>query len=114
MSLITRSQRQRITYWEPLEANAYGEPRWGAPVEYTARVDAKIMQIIGASDTLVLSRYQLITQVLLEVGGVVVLGEIGSISYWADPKANLNAYEILAVASTPNLRNTETLFECWA
>lgn len=114
MSLITRSQRQKITFWPPLAANQHGEPQFGPPVEYTARVDAKIMQVIGSDTTMKLSRYQLITQVLLEVGGVVVLGEIGSISYWADPKANLNAYEILAVASTPNLRNTETLFECWA
>jgi hypothetical protein len=79
-----------------------------------ARVDSKIMQVMGPHDTMVISRWQLITNSLLEIGGIVVLGELSSISYWSDPKENLNAYEVLAVSTTPNLRNTETLNEAFA
>lgn len=113
MSLITRCQRQRLVYFAPKQSNSYGEKQWHAPVEYTCRWDAKNTEIIGADATMVLSRNALITQVLLEVGGIVVLGELVNISYWAEATQNLGAYEILAVSSTPNIRNTETLYEAF-
>ena len=112
-NLIKKAQKQVITYWPPLQSNSHGEPVWGTAVQYTARIDAKIMQIIGASDTMVLSRHQLITQVLLATGGIVVFSPLASVTYTTAPKSNPGAYEILAVASTPDLRNRYTLFEAY-
>lgn len=114
MSLITRCQRQTLCYWAPLTSNQYGEPRWEPPVEMACRWDDKSMQIQAADGTMVLSRVEIISAAPLVVGGVVILGELSGVSYWVDAKANLGAYEILKTAITPNIRNTESLYEAWA
>jgi len=112
-NLINKCQRQTLCYFAPKQSNSHGEKQWEAPVEYTCRWDAKNTEIIQADATMVLSRNALITEVLLEVGGIVVLGELSGISYWAEATQNLGAYEILAVSSTPDLRNRHTLFEAF-
>ena len=112
-NLINKVQKQRLVYFAPKQSNSHGEKQWQAPVELSCRWDAKNTQVISSSDTMVLSRNALITEVLLEVGGIVVLGELANISYWAEAPQNPGAYEILAVASTPDLRNRRTLFEAY-
>lgn len=112
-NLINRVQKQRLVYWAPKQSNSHGEKQWEAPVELKCRWDGKNTQVIGADATMVLSRNALITEVLLDVGGIVVLGELDNISYWAEAPQNPGAYEILAVSSTPDIRNRRILFEAF-
>lgn len=112
-NLINRVQKQRLVYFKPKQSNSHGEKQWEAPVEYKCRWDAKNTTVMAADATMVLSRNALITEVLLEVGGIVVLGELSGISYWAEATQNPGAYEILAVSSTPDLRNRKILYEAF-
>jgi hypothetical protein len=112
-NLINRVQKQKLVYFAPKQSNSHGEKQWHAPVEYTCRWDGKNTEIIASDATMVLSRNALITEVLLEVGGIVVLGELSGISYWAEATQNLGAYEILAVSSTPDIRNRKVLYEAF-
>ncbi|MFN7318862.1 MAG: hypothetical protein ACK5S6_05070 [bacterium] len=113
MSLITRCQRQTVVYWPLIGNNQYGEPVWGPPQQLTCRWDDKSQQIVDPKNTLVVSRAELIIQTEVAVGGIIIKGTLDTVAYWSDPKANLGAYEVLKVSSTPNIRNTETLYEAW-
>ena len=113
MSLITRCQKQTLVYWPPNGTTQSGQPIWGSPVNVKCRWDNNSKQIVTPTQGVVLCRAQIITEYLLAVGGIVALGTLDTISYWADPKANPGAYEIISAMSTPNLRNTEVLYEVY-
>lgn len=113
MSLITRCQRQNVVYWPQIGSNQYGEPIWGPPQQMTCRWDDKVQQVLDPKNTMVMSRAELITESQLAVGGVITKGTIDTVAYWSDPKANSGVYEVIKVSATPNMRNTETLYEAW-
>jgi hypothetical protein len=39
------------------------------------------------------------------------LGTLADTAYWDNPKQNSDVYEVIDSSMTPNLRNTETLYE---
>jgi hypothetical protein len=39
------------------------------------------------------------------------LGTLADTAYWDNPKQNPDVYEVIDSSMTPNLRNTETLYE---
>ena len=111
MSLIKRCQKNSLVYWPLLGSKQTGEPIWGAPVQYTCRWDEMLKEIIGPTGTKVMSSIQTITEVRLGVGGLMRLGTLADTAFWDDPKRNPDVYEILDSSATPNIRNTETLYE---
>lgn len=113
-NIIRKVQRDTLVYWAPKGTSSHGEPTWHAPEQMTARWDDKRVEIIDDTGTTVFSRVELITEVLLEPGGVVCKGTLDTVSYWNEPKANPYAYEVLKSSSTPDFKARRLLYEAWA
>lgn len=111
MSIIDRCQKQTLVYWPRIGTEKTGEAIYGPPVEYTCRWDEMLKIIQTGVDTRVMSKVQTITQVRLAVGGLMRLGTLADTAFWDKPKSNSDVYEILDSSATPNLRNTQTLYE---
>lgn len=114
MSLVKRAQRQSLVYWAPKIASSHGATRYYEPVILACRWDGKVQQIITETGESKISKVELITEKLLEVGGVVFLGSQADLKYPHTPMKNIGAYEVLKVAFTPPLRTGDTLYEAWA
>lgn len=114
MSLITRCQRETLVYWAPNSTNMAGELEWHAPVEMTCRWDDKVQEIRTDDGTYVLAKSEVISEIKLEVGGIVFRGTLNDVVYPDTPRDNPNVFRILKVMETPNLRYTERLYEAWA
>ena len=111
MSLISRCQKQVLVYWPRVGTQKTGESIFGPPVEYTCRWEEMLKEVQTGTATRVVSRVQAITQVRLQVGGLMRLGTLIDTSFWDYPKSNPDVYEVIDSSATPNLRNTETLYE---
>ena len=119
MSLISRCQRETLVYWPPAspdngDPDKYGQLKWDAPVEMTCRWDDKIQEIQTGEMTRVVSRVEIISQSKLQVNGYVYRGTLNDLVYPDDPTCNSDAYPILKVAETPDLRYRQRLYEAWA
>ena len=116
MSLITRVQKEVLTYWPPIEsgANQFGELTYGPPEEVKCRWDDRIQEIILDDQTRVISRVEVISEKRLEVGGIIVRSPLDSVTGLANPKDNKNAFEILRSSETRRLNYREALYEAWA
>jgi len=113
-SLIKRCQRQTLVYWERTGTAKTGEPIWGPPTEMTCRWEDRLQEIITSTNTRVMSSVEVITETRLQVGGLIKLGTMATVAYWDTPKQNDGIYEVLKSSETPNLRNTESLYEACA
>lgn len=114
MSLIQRAQKETLVWWKLKSANRNGEPNYWPPVELSCRWDDKTTEILASDNTTVLSRVEIISQVRLNPGDYVCRGTINTITYWAEPKKNLDSYEVLRGSETPTLRYNDRLYEAWA
>ena len=114
MSLITRSQKQTLTYWAYTGSDRYGQPTYGPPVQMTCRWDEMIKQVFSSDGSPVFSSIELITRVRLAPKGLVRIGRIPTGGTTPAPRTYVDVYEVIATSFTPNLRNTETLYEAWA
>lgn len=114
MSLITRCQKETLVYWAQIGTKVTGEPIWGPPEQLTCRWDHCAREIIQPNNTKIFSKIELITEKLLEIGGLVRRGTLVDTAYWEDPKANEDVYEILQVDETPTLNYSERLYEAYA
>lgn len=115
MRLITKVQKEYLTYWAPLDpenpTNEYGETVFAVPVEMTCRWDDKVQEIIQADGTVVHGKVQLITQEKLQVGGIVVRGRLETVTYMVDPRLNPEAYKVMVVMETPTISYRARLYE---
>jgi hypothetical protein len=114
MSLIQRCQKQMLVYWPRIGTEVTGEAIYGAPSEYTCRWDSCIREIQSPTATRIISKIQIISEIQLEIGGLVRLGTLADTAFWDHPKRNSDVHEILEIGVMPNLRNTETLYEAYA
>jgi len=114
MSLIRKCQRETLVHWPLIGSKQTGEPIWGAPQQITCRWDDCTREIIQANNTRVLSKVELITEILLSPGDLVRRGTLANTAYWEDPKRNQDAYEVLKVCDTPTLNYRERLYEAYA
>lgn len=114
MGLISRCQKSELTYWPLTGTQSNGQPIYGAPKQITCRWDDRISEVQGQRQTVVLSKHQIITEIKLTPGDMVLHLPLVQVPYRDVPKDNPGAVEVIAVAETPNLRHTETLYEAWA
>ena len=112
--LITRCQKETLTYWRLRSWNENGEPVFYPPAEMTCRWDDKTQNIMAPDNTARVSRVELITQSRLQPGDYVMRGVIGDIPYWGTPHKNPEAYEVLKSSDTPTLRYNDHFYEAWA
>ena len=114
MSLIKRAQKQKLVYWPYSGADRHGQPTYGTAVEMSCRWDDAVKQIFTTEGSPVFSSIELITQVRIQPKGMVWLGKLSQVTSATVPRSNSGVREVIMVASTPTIRNTETLYEAWA
>lgn len=115
MRLISKCQREVLTYWAPLDpenpSNEYGETVFAPAIEMRCRWDDKIQEIIQADGTTVHGKVQLITEQKLAVGGIVIRKPLDEVTYMADPRTNPEAYKVMVVMETPTINYRARLYE---
>ena len=117
MSLITRMRKQTAVYWALLGADSagvvdyddYGQPQYTDPVEITVRWESVTVEFLDSQGTRQLSNAVVYSGEDLDLGGVLMLGELTDITDEDIPKENDDAWEIRRFDKLPNLRNTEIL-----
>lgn len=114
MSIITKAQKQTMVYWAYSGADVYGQPTYSAAVQMKCRWDDTVKQIFAKDGSPVFSSIELITQSRIEPKGMVWLGKLADVTDANIPRNNTGVREVIMASSTPNLRNTETLYEAWA
>ena len=111
MSIITKMLKQVAVYW-PLQStpyDQYGQPQWNLPVEISCRWEDTVEEFIAKDGTLQKSRSKVFVDRDVQLGGMLMLGELGSGVNEDDPKQNVGAYEIKSFAKVPNLKIKEFL-----
>lgn len=116
MSIIKRMRKQIAVYWALASTESagsdhddYGQPVVTDPVEIKCRWEAKSEEFIAANGTKTTSRAVVYVDRDVDVGGILMLGELTDITDEEDPKENEGAWEIKRFDNTPNLRATEFL-----
>lgn len=114
MGVITRIQKQTMVYWPYTGADLFGQPTYGTAAQMTCRWDDMVKQVFGTDGSPVFSKIELVTRRRLEPKGLVWKGTLATFSAALRPDISTGVHEIIAASSTPNFRNTETLYEAWA
>lgn len=116
MGIIKRMRKQTAVYWALASADSggrshddFGQPVVTGPVEIKCRWEAKTEEFIAANGTKQSSRAQVYVDRDVDVGGVLMLGELTDVVPGEDAKENEDAWEIKRFDKIPNLRATEFL-----
>ena len=115
MRILTKMLKQTAVWW-PLTSvgfDDYGQPIPSTPVEIKVRWEDVGEEFLDVRGTIQMSRARVYVDRDVELGGVLMLGELDSGVDEANPKENDNAWEIRRVEKLPNLRNTEYLRTCY-
>lgn len=119
MKLIKRCQISTAVYWAPLrtagvlQTDDYGQVIFKSPVQITCRKDNEHREVITVTGTNVISTSQFITEVAVEVGGMIMEGLLSKVSKPSKPREIAEAKEIVAVADTPTLKGNAILHEAF-
>ncbi len=114
MSLIkTRMLKQTAVWWPSTSFDDYGKPIVATPIEISVRWEDVNEEFIDKNGTVRLSTSQVYVDRDVEVGGVLMLGELDSGVDEDDPKKTDGAGEIRRLDKFPNLRATEFLRRAW-
>jgi len=116
MSIITRMLKQTCVYWALASSESgglayddYGQPVVTDPVEIECRWEDVNEEFIDATGTKQTSRAKVYVSQDVDVGGILMLGELTDITDDDNPKENDGAWEIRKFDKLPNLRVTEFL-----
>lgn len=116
MGIITRMRKQICVYWGlqssesgGLDYDEYGQPVYTDPIELECRWEDRSEEFIDPSGTRMTSAAVVYVDQDVDVGGVLMLGELEDITDESIPKENEGAHEIRAFNKLPNLRATEFL-----
>ena len=117
MGIITRMLKQTAVYWalEGSEVGGdnygnYGQPQYTVPVEIECRWEVVTVEFLDASGTIILSNAVVYVDRDVDVGGVLMLGELTDIdSSLTTPKQNDETWEIKRFEKLPNLKNSQFL-----
>ena len=119
MSLISRmiTYGQKAVYWALLGADSagvvdyddYGQPQYTDPVEINCRWEEITIEFLDSQGTRQLSNARVYVGQDVDIGGVLMLGELADVTDDDIPKENDNAWEIRRFEKLPTLRNRETL-----
>jgi len=111
MRIIERMLKQKAVYWElsSLEFDNYGQPIPTSPVEIDCRWEDVGEEFLDDAGTTQLSRAKVYVDRDVEIGGVLMLGELSSSVDEDNPKENENAWEIRRFEKLPTLKATQFL-----
>ncbi len=117
MSVISRMRKQTCVYWalRGVESGGedydeFGQPQYTDPVQLACRWEVKTVEFLSPQGTQELSNAVVYVDQDVDVGGVLMLGELTDIdSSLTVPKQNEETWEIRRFEKLPNFRNTEFL-----
>jgi len=117
MGIITRMRKQVAVYWPPKSSESagddfdnYGQPQVSlSPVQIMCRWEDVTEEFIDMTGTRQLSRAKVYVDRDVEVGGILMLGELAEITDATNIKKNDGAWEIRRFEKLPNLKATEFL-----
>ncbi len=116
MSLITRMRKQTAVYWalQGVESGGddydnFGQPQYTDPEEIECRWESITIEFLDAQGTRQLSNARVYVGQDVDIGGVLMLGELADVTDENNPKENDDAWEIRRFEKLPTLRNTEIL-----
>jgi hypothetical protein len=109
---LARRQRQKIVYWAPLGADAYGRPTHASPVEVKGRWEDGTDEVITADGTNTYSSAKVYSATPMLPGGWCMLGtldEVEDSTFPDNAKESRRVFEIVVVSISPNAKNKESL-----
>lgn len=116
MGIITRMLKQTAVYWPPGSTDSdgddfddFGVPIVTTPLEISVRWEDIAEEFIDSEGTRQISRSRIYVDRDVEIGGILMLGELTDITDAVNIKENDGAWEIRQFEKLPNLRQTETL-----
>jgi hypothetical protein len=109
MGIITKMLKQTAVYWEKTGVDDYGQPTWAAPIEIRCRWEDRTEEFVSPEGTREASMAVVYVGQDVVVGGVLMLGLLGSSVDENDPKANLGAWEIRSFSKLPDLKAKQFL-----
>jgi len=115
MRLLVKMLKQKAVYWQlsALEFDDYGQPIPSTPVEIKCRWEDVGEEFLDGTGTIQLSRAKVYVDRDVEVGGILMLGELDSGVDESNPKENENAWEIRRFEKLPTLKATQFLRTCY-
>jgi hypothetical protein len=116
MGIITKMKKQTAVYW-PSETSEsagdafddYGKPVVADPIEIDCRWEDVSEEFSDATGTRQISRAKVYVDRDVDVGGILMLGELTDITDEVNIKENDGAFEIRRFDKLPNLKATEYL-----
>ena len=116
MSIITRMLKQTAVYWTLAASESAGEdwddagqPQWATPTEIECRWEDSQVEFVGKDGTRLLSRSVVYVDRDVDIGGVLMLGELTDITEDENVLENDGAWEIRGFSKVPTLKATEFL-----
>jgi len=104
---VEKILKNTAVYWAPEnEFDEYGAPIPQAPVEIACRWEEELKEVIDLNGTTRISKAQVYVDRDVEIGGILMLGELSDITDATNPKENSGAWEILMFQKMPNIKAT--------
>lgn len=117
MSIITKMLKQKAVYWPPESVDSsgddfdnYGQPQVSVdPIEIDCRWEDVAQEFIDSEGTAQVSRSVVYVSQDVEVGGILMSGNLVDVIDAVNIKENPNAWEIRRFDKLPNLKATKFL-----
>lgn len=109
MSIIKKMRKQDAVYW-PLEGrDDFNSPEYGNPVDVVCRWEDVNEAFTDDKGEERQSKAKVYTDIIVEPGGLMMLGTIEELEYFNEPFKNEGVYEIQRFDRLPNLKAKEFL-----
>lgn len=116
MSIISRMRKQIAVYWALAASESAGEdwddmgqPQWATPVEIECRWEDDQVEFISKDGSKLVSRSVVYVDRDVNIGGVLMLGELVDVVEEENVLENDGAWEIRGYSKIPSLKATEFL-----
>jgi len=104
--MLSRATTEIATYWAPTgDTDRYGKPVLGAPQTITVRWEDRLTQVINKSGEQIMSKARVYSLTPIDMDGYLAQGTHSD----TDPRPLNVAFEVQAIATTPDLRSLKSL-----
>ena len=110
MGIITKVLIMDAIYWAPATTDRFAQKSFDTPITIKTRWEEGAEQIVTPEGEEKVSRAKLMVDRDLEYGGYLKRGTVDG-STNVNPLKEDDAYPILLMQNTPNIKNTEVLRE---
>ena len=108
VAVATKTMKATAVYWPPENTyDSYGKPVPRDPFEILVRWDNVVEEFVDEEGVPQMSKAKLIVDRDLEIGGVLMLGELTDIEDYVNPKENPDAWEIKLFSKIADFRGSK-------